>query len=83
MMEMKVGLPRASESLVNEKEVCISLVKIVITYTRLDKIRSGVIRKELEISGIQDVRAKYKKTGTAILKEWKPPDFETHPQLQT
>ena len=29
-------------------------------YTRLDKIRSEVIRKELEISGIQDVRVKYK-----------------------
>ena len=29
-------------------------------YTRLDKVRSGVIRKELEISGIQDVRDKYK-----------------------
>ena len=29
-------------------------------YTRLDKIRSEVIRKELEISGIQDVRYKYK-----------------------
>jgi len=29
-------------------------------YTRLDKIRSDVIRKELEISGIQDVRLKYK-----------------------
>jgi len=28
-------------------------------YTRLDKIRSEVIRKELEISGIQDVRLKY------------------------
>jgi len=28
-------------------------------YTRLDKITSEVIRKELEISGIQDVRAKY------------------------
>jgi len=27
-------------------------------YTRLDKIRNEVIRKELEISGIQDVRAK-------------------------
>jgi hypothetical protein len=25
-------------------------------YTRLDKIRSKVIRNELEISGIQDVR---------------------------
>jgi hypothetical protein len=29
-------------------------------YTRLDKIRSGVIRKELEIPGIQDVRSKNK-----------------------
>jgi hypothetical protein len=28
--------------------------------TRLDKIRSEVIRKELEISGIQNVRSKYK-----------------------
>jgi hypothetical protein len=29
-------------------------------YTRLDKIRSEAIRKELEIEGIQDVRSKYK-----------------------
>jgi len=29
-------------------------------FTRLDKIRSEVIRKELEISGIQDVKSKYK-----------------------
>jgi len=29
-------------------------------YTRLDKIRSEVIRKELQISGIQDMRLKYK-----------------------
>ena len=29
-------------------------------YTRLDKISSEVIRKELEISGIQDVRSKHK-----------------------
>jgi len=29
-------------------------------YARLDKIRSELIRKELEISGIQDVRAKHK-----------------------
>jgi len=28
--------------------------------TRLDKIRSEVIRKEVEISGIQDVRSKHK-----------------------
>jgi len=29
-------------------------------YTRLDKIRSEIIRKELEIPGIQNVRTKYK-----------------------
>ena len=29
-------------------------------YTRLDKIRSEVIRKELKIPGIQEVRHKYK-----------------------
>jgi hypothetical protein len=29
-------------------------------YTRLDKIRNEVIRKELEISGIQDVRSRHK-----------------------
>jgi hypothetical protein len=29
-------------------------------YTRLDKIRSEVIRKKLEISGIQDMRSKHK-----------------------
>jgi len=29
-------------------------------YTRLDKIRSEVIRKELEISRIQDVKSKHK-----------------------
>ena len=31
-------------------------------YTRLDKIRSEVVRKVLEISGIQDVRSKHKQT---------------------
>jgi len=29
-------------------------------YTRLDKIRSKVIRKELELSRIRDVRSKHK-----------------------
>jgi len=29
-------------------------------FTRLDKIRSEVIRKELKISGIQDVKSKYR-----------------------
>jgi len=36
------------------------LVRSVTGYTRLDKIRSEVIRKELEICGIQDVRLEYK-----------------------
>jgi hypothetical protein len=36
-------------------------LRSVTGYTRLDKIRSEIIRKELEISGIiQDVRPKYK-----------------------
>ena len=35
-------------------------LRSVTGYTRLYKIRSEVIRKELEISGIQDVRLKYK-----------------------
>ena len=38
----------------------IRFLRSVTGYTRLDKIRTEVIRKELEISGIQDVRLKYK-----------------------
>jgi len=34
-------------------------LRSVTGYTGLDKIRSEDIRKELEISGIQDVRLKY------------------------
>jgi len=40
----------------------VALSKNVKGYTRLDKIRSEVIRNELEISGIQDVRLKHKQT---------------------
>jgi hypothetical protein len=36
-------------------------LRSVKVYTRLDKIRSEVIRKELEISGIQNVSSKHKK----------------------
>jgi hypothetical protein len=39
-------------------EMC--FLRSVKGYTTLDKIRSEVIRKELEISGIQDVRYKHK-----------------------
>jgi hypothetical protein len=35
-------------------------LKRVQGYTRLDKIGSEIIRKELEIPGVQDVRTKYK-----------------------
>jgi len=35
-------------------------LRSVTGYTRLDKIRSEVTRKELEISGIQDVRLKHR-----------------------
>jgi len=35
-------------------------LRSVTGYTRLDKIRSEVVRKELEISGIQYMRNKYK-----------------------
>jgi len=37
-------------------------------YTRLDKIRNEVIRKELEISGIKDVRVQYKQNWTNHLE---------------
>ena len=33
-------------------------LRSVTGYTRLDKVRSEVIRKELQISGLQDVRLK-------------------------
>ena len=46
-------------------------------YTRLDKINE-VIRKELEISGLQDVRSKHK-IGSTILKEWTTPDSRNTP----
>ena len=43
-------------------------------YTRLDKIRSAVIRKELEISGIQDMRSKHKQNWINHLETWTTPD---------
>jgi len=48
-------------------------------YTRLDKIRSKVIRKELEISGIQDVRSKHKRNWINHLKGWTIPDSRNTP----
>jgi hypothetical protein len=39
-------------------------LRSVKRYTRLDKIRNKVIRKEVEISGIKDVRSKHTHTHT-------------------
>jgi len=47
-------------------------------YTRLDKIRSEVIRKELEISGIQDVRFKYKQNWINHLERMDNTRLPTH-----
>lgn len=35
-------------------------LRSVKEYTRLDKVKSEAIRKELEVSEIQDVRSKHK-----------------------
>jgi hypothetical protein len=51
-------------------------------YTKLDKLRSEVIRKELEISGIQDVRSKHK-LDQPSWKNGQHQTPETRPQLQT
>jgi hypothetical protein len=52
-------------------------------YTRLDKIRSEVIRKELEISGIQDVRSKHKQNRINHLERVDNTRLLKRPQLQT
>jgi len=44
-------------------------------YTRVDKIRSEIIRKELEIPGIQDIRTKYKQNWI----NWTTPDCRNTP----
>jgi hypothetical protein len=48
-------------------------------YKRLCKIRSEVIRKELEISGIQDVRSKYKQNWINHVERMETPDFRNTP----
>ena len=45
-----------------------SFLRSIAVYTSLDKIRSEVRRKELEISGIQDARLKYKQNWTNQLE---------------
>jgi hypothetical protein len=56
-------------------------IRSVKGYTRLDKIRSETIRKELKISGIQDIRSKYKQMGSATSEEWTTPDFRNMPSI--
>jgi len=63
----RTSLLYGSETWVNTKRDMTRLeaaemrfLRSVMGYTSLDKIRSEVVRKELEISGIQDVRLKYK-----------------------
>jgi len=48
-------------------------------YKRLDKIRSEVIRQELEISGIQDVRLKYKQNWIIHLERMANTRLLKHP----
>jgi hypothetical protein len=53
-------------------------------YTRLDKIRSEVIRKEPEISGIRDVRSKHKQSWINHLERMDNTRLpKKRPQLQT
>jgi hypothetical protein len=46
----------------------VCFLRSVKGYTRLDKIRSEVIRKELKISAIQDAKSKYKQNWTNHLE---------------
>jgi hypothetical protein len=58
-------------------------LRSVKEYTRLDKMRREVIRKELEMSGIQDVRAKYKQNWINHLERMDDTRLPNHLQLQT
>jgi len=53
-------------------------VRSVTGYTRLDKVKSEVIRKELEISGIQDVRMKCKQNWINHLERTDNPRLPKH-----
>jgi hypothetical protein len=59
-------------------EMC--FLRSVKGYTKLDKIRSEVIKKELEISGVQGVKSKYKQNWINHLERM---DSTRLPQLQT
>jgi hypothetical protein len=60
--------------------IAANVLRSAKAYTRLDKIRREVIRKELEISGVQDVKFKYKQNWINHLgKKWTTPDFRDTP----
>jgi hypothetical protein len=61
----------------------IRFLRSVKEYTRLDKIRSKDIRKELGISGIQDVKSKYKQNWINHLERMDNTRLPKHAQLQT
>ena len=51
-------------------------------YTRLDKIRKEVVRKALEICGVQDVKSKYKQNWIDHLeRNGQHRTAETRPQI--
>jgi hypothetical protein len=54
-------------------------LRSVKRYTRLDKIRSEVIRKELKIAGIQDVKSKSKQNWINHLERMDNTDFRNMP----
>jgi len=58
MIKFKTLLPTRDMARLEDAEK--RFLRSVKGYTRLHLIRSEVIRKELQISGIQDVRSKYK-----------------------
>jgi hypothetical protein len=62
-------------------EMC--FLRSVKGYTRLDKIKSEVVRKELDICGIQDMRSKYKQNWINHLERMDNTRLEPCPQLQT
>jgi len=80
------SLPYGSETWIttNRDMTCLEAAEMrflrsVTGYTKLDKIRSEVRRKELEIFGIQEMRLEYNKTGSTTLKEWTTPDSRNTP----
>jgi len=57
----------------------VRFLRSVKGYTRLDKTRSEIMRKELEIPGIQDVRTKYKQNWINHLKRMDNNRLPKHP----